>query len=52
MYSNTLALARRIEKAVVAFDLEHTGGAGASRAITDFGAMVVYPDGTLTSSSP
>ena len=49
MYSNTLALARRIEKAVVAFDLEHTGGAGESRAITDFGAMVVYPDGTVSS---
>lgn len=49
MYANTLALARRINKAVVAFDLEHTGGAGDVRGITDFGAMVVYPDGTVGS---
>lgn len=51
MYPNTLALARRIGKPVIAFDLEHTGGAGETRAITDFGAMVVTPEGEVASFS-
>jgi DNA polymerase III epsilon subunit-like protein len=49
MYPNTIALARRLSKPVVAFDLEHTGGAGEHRAITDFGAMVVTPEGDVSS---
>jgi DNA polymerase III epsilon subunit-like protein len=49
MFPNTIALARRLAKPVVAFDLEHTGGAGEARAVTDFGAMLVTPEGTVTS---
>lgn len=48
---NTLALARRLAKPVVTFDLEHTGGAGAGRAVTDFGAYRVTPDGEVSSFS-
>ena len=47
MYSHTIALARRLEKPVVAFDLEHTGGTNATRSITDFGAVRVGPDGDV-----
>lgn len=46
---HTLALARRIAKPVVTFDLEHTGGAGAGRSVTDFGAYRVTPDGEVSS---
>jgi len=49
MYQNTIEFARRISKPIVAYDLEHTGGAGESRAVTDFGAMVVTPDGDVSS---
>lgn len=49
MYLNTIELARRISKPIVAFDLEHTGGAGGDRAITDFGAMLVTATGVVTS---
>ncbi|MBK3780027.1 3'-5' exonuclease [Paraburkholderia aspalathi] len=49
MYPNTIALARRLSKSIVAYDLEHTGGAKGSRAITDFGAMLVTPDGDVSS---
>ncbi|KVP39967.1 3'-5' exonuclease [Burkholderia ubonensis] len=49
MYPNAIALARRISKPIVAFDLEHTGGAGDNRAITDFGALLVTPDGDVSS---
>jgi len=48
MYPNTIALARRISKSIVLFDVEHTGGAGANRAITDFGALVVTPEGQVS----
>jgi DNA polymerase III epsilon subunit-like protein len=51
MYPNTIALARRLSKPIVSFDLEHTGGKGEGRAITDFGAMVVTPDGDVSSYS-
>lgn len=49
MYPNAIALARLVSKPIVAFDLEHTGGAGDNRAITDFGAMLVTPDGDVSS---
>lgn len=49
MYENTIALARRIGKPVVTFDLEHTGTGGAGRAVTDFGAWRVTPDGDVSS---
>lgn len=49
MYENTIALARRISKPVVTFDLEHTGVGGGGRSITDFGAMLITPDGEVTS---
>ncbi|WP_434717102.1 3'-5' exonuclease [Paraburkholderia sp. A2RO-4L] len=49
MFPNTIALAQRLAKPVVAFDLEHTGGAGEARAVTDFGAMLVTPEGVVTS---
>lgn len=49
MYQNTIEFARRIAKPIVTFDLEHTGGAGKDRAITDFGAMLVTPDGDVSS---
>jgi DNA polymerase III epsilon subunit-like protein len=51
MYENTTALARRIAKPVITFDLEHTGGAGAGRSVTDFGAWRVTPDGEVSSYS-
>lgn len=49
MYPNTLALARRLSKPVISFDLEHTGSAGEHRCITDFGAILVTPDGDISS---
>lgn len=49
MYKNTIALAKSLGKPIVAFDLEHTGGAGEGRAITEFGAMRITPEGELTS---
>lgn len=51
MYPNTLALAQRIKKPIVTFDLEHTGGRGDTRFVTDFGAMLVTPEGEVTSFS-
>lgn len=51
MYANTIALARRLNKPVVVFDLEHTGGKGAGRCVTEFGAYRVTPDGLVTSYS-
>ena len=47
MYPNTIALARRLAKPIIAFDLEHTGGTNATRSITDFGAVRVSPDGDV-----
>lgn len=47
MYPHTLAMARRLSKSVVAFDLEHTGGTNATRSITDFGAVRITPDGDV-----
>lgn len=44
----TVELARRVSKPVVTFDLEHTGGAGAGRSVTDFGAYRVTPDGEVS----
>lgn len=44
MYPHTTALARHLAKPIVAFDLEHTGGANATRSITDFGAVRITPD--------
>lgn len=49
MYPNSIAFARRLSKPIVIFDLEHTGGAKGERSITDFGAMVITPEGTVTS---
>lgn len=49
MYENTIALARRLNKPVVVFDLEHTGSTGAGRCVTEFGAYRVSPDGAVTS---
>lgn len=48
MYPNTIALARRVGKPVVVFDLEHTGAGGAGRCVTDFGAYVVTPEGNVS----
>lgn len=45
---NTLALARRLSKPIIIFDLEHTGSAGEHRCITDFGAILVTPDGDIS----
>lgn len=51
MFLRTKALAARLAKPVVVFDLEHTGGAKGNRAITEFAAYVVFPDGRLQAYS-
>jgi len=51
MYPHTIALAQRLSKPVVIFDLEHTGAGGAGRCVTEFGAYLVTPDGEVTSYS-
>lgn len=42
-YPHATALANRLNKTLIGFDLEHTGGKG--RGITEFGATGVTPDG-------
>ncbi|MEX3984317.1 3'-5' exonuclease [Paraburkholderia sp. EG287A] len=49
MYPNTVALARRLSRTVITYDIEHTGSKGEHRRITDFGAMLVTPAGDITS---
>lgn len=46
MYPNALALAKRLKKPLVVFDIEHTGGTKENRAITELAAQVIHPDGT------
>lgn len=46
MYPNANQLAQRLNKKLVCFDLEHTGGR--SRGITEFGATVVTPEGEVS----
>lgn len=45
MFPNAFALAKRLNKTLIAFDLEHTGGS--SRGITEFGAIVVTPESEI-----
>lgn len=49
MFDNAIALSQRLGKRLVVFDLEHTGGKKDNRAITDFGALVVHPEGEVRS---
>lgn len=44
-YPHVTALAQRLNKPLIAFDLEHTGGKG--RGITEFGATVVTQTGEV-----
>jgi len=48
---NIVAFARRQGRPVVVFDLEHTGGTKENRAITELAALVVHPDGGLSTYS-
>ncbi|MFT4509391.1 hypothetical protein [Caballeronia sp. 15711] len=48
MYPNILAFARRLLKPVISFDVQHTGPAGEHRCITDFGAILITPDGDMS----
>lgn len=47
MFSRTKSLAARLNRPVVVFDLEHTGGRKETRGITEFAACIVRPDGEL-----
>ena len=47
MFSRTKQLAARLNRSVVVFDLEHTGGRKETRGITEFAACIVRPDGKL-----
>lgn len=47
MLHNTRALAAKINKPLVIFDLEHTGGKKEVRHITEFAAVIVTPSGEL-----
>lgn len=47
MLPHTFALASRLNKPLVVFDLEHTGGTKEARCVTEFASCVVLPDGTL-----
>ena len=49
MYPHTVALAQRLNKKLVIYDLEHSGGTKENRAITELAALVVHPDGRLDS---
>lgn len=48
---NVIALACRVGRPIVVFDLEHTGGTKENRAITELAALVVTPDGRVSSYS-
>lgn len=48
MYPNAIAFAKRFKKPLVLFDIEHTGGTKENRAITEFAALVVQPDGIVS----
>lgn len=47
MYGNAVNFALRLSRALVVFDIEHTGGTKDNRAITEFGAIVLEPSGQM-----
>lgn len=49
MYSKVAKLAKDLNRTLVAFDLEHTGGR--CRRITEFGTVAVTPEGDVSSFS-
>ncbi len=51
MFPLTKALAARLGRPVVVFDLEHTGGRKETRGITEFAAYIVLPTGELQAYS-
>lgn len=45
MYPHSTALAARLKRPLVVFDLEHTGGTKENRAVTEIAAEIIHPDG-------
>lgn len=45
MYPNSTALAARLARPLVVFDIEHTGGTKENRGITEIAAEIIHPDG-------
>lgn len=48
-YPNAIALARQLQKPLVCFDIEHSGGKKEVRGITELAALVVTPAGQIES---
>lgn len=51
MFKKSQELAIRLNRHLVAFDIEHTGGTTANRGITEFAAYIISPTGEVSTYS-